>query len=199
MALTQRSKPAFPGFTHLYSMGWSGSNRGFRADIELPSAEACWALVRGEIKPDVPVMGHWAMGGAKPVDVVWTTWGPPMLMSERVVQILRDHHFTGWDVFPVQLWDKAGEPQPTYYFLQVHGRCGPRDPSKSEPFQEKYPAGWFPALRGMYFDPDTWDGSDLFLSDWMFKLITEPVKRALVRAKVKNVVFERLDTIVFDP
>ena len=181
-------------------MQWSGSNRGCCATFDLSSNEECHALLCGEIKPEAPIVGQWAMGRAKPVDVVWTTWATPMLISERVVQILRDHEFTGWDVFPMPLRDKAGELHPGFYFLQVHGRCGPRDPSKGEPFQEKYPAGWFPALRGLYFDPDTWDGSDIFLPErTAFKVITEPVKRALVRAKVKNVVFKRLDTIVFDP
>ena len=123
-----------------------------------------------------------------------------MLISERVVQILRDHEFTGWDVCPVALWDKAGAPLPTYYYLQVLGRCGPRDPSKSEPFEEEMPGAWFPRLRGLYFDPETWDGSDFFLpAKTAFIAVTEPVTRALAHAKVKNVTFERLDTMVFDP
>ena len=198
--MTQRSRPAFPGFAHLYSMQWSGGNHAYRADIDVPSREECRALLRGEIKRDVPIIGQWAMGGAKPRDVVWTTWATPMLISERVVQILRDHQFTGWDVFPIQLLDKAGEPLPTYYFLQVHGRSGPRDPSKSEPFEEEMPGRWVPRLRGLYFDPDTWDGSDIFLPEkTAFIVVTEPVKRALARAKVKNVLLKRLDTIVFNP
>ena len=195
--MTQHSRPAFPGFTHLYNMNSSGGSRAYHADIDLDDD---WALLYGEVQRDTPIIGRWFMGSAQPVDIVWTTLAAPMLMNERVVQILRDHEFTGWDVCPVQLTDKAGAPLPTYYFLQVHGRCGPRDPRMGEPFVEELPGGRFPRLRGLYFDPETWDGSDIFLSEGMaFKIITEPVKRALVRAKVKNVIFRPLDTIVFDP
>jgi hypothetical protein len=51
----------------------------------------------------------------------------------------------------------------------------------------------------MYFDPGTWDGSHIFLSKGTtFICVVEPVKRALVRAKVKNVIFQRLDKIETD-
>jgi hypothetical protein len=134
------------------------------------------------------------MGGAEPRDIVWTGYAVPMLMSERVVQVLRDGGFTGWDVIPVELRGKRGERLPTYYFLTVHGRCGPIDKSRSEIFQKEYPAGLFPRLRGLYFDPASWDGSDIFLPEGTgFKLVAAPVRRALMRAKVRNVWFERLD------
>ena len=36
---------------------------------------------------------RWFMGPAKPVDIIWTGFAVPMLISERVVQILRDEQF----------------------------------------------------------------------------------------------------------
>jgi hypothetical protein len=59
------------------------------------------------------------------------------------------------------------------------------------------PGGVFPAWYGMYFEPATWDGSDLFMTSsakaWVF--VVDAVKRALEKAKVTNMRFESLDKI----
>ena len=76
------------------------------------------------------------------------------------------------------------------------GRCGPIDNSRSEIIQKRLPGGWVPHWKGLYFDPATWDGSDIFQPEGTgYILVVESVKRALVRAKVKNLVFKRLDEI----
>ena len=187
----------FPGFSHIYKMSESGGSRAFRATLEIDDD---YPLFTGEVKRDMPIQAHWFMGAARPVDIIWTGFAVPVLVSERVVQILREGKFTGWDVTPVELRDKAGAHLPGYYFLSVLGRCGPIDYSRSETIQERLPGGWFPRLKGLYFDPATWDGSDIFLPEGTrFKFAVEPVKRALVRAKVKNIVFTRLDEIELDP
>lgn len=59
------------------------------------------------------------------------------------------------------------------------------------------PGGVFPYWRGLYFDPDTWDGSDIFMpggrTGWVFVL--DHVRDALEKAHVKNVAFQRLDEV----
>lgn len=195
---SQSDSETFSGFSHFFKMWEAGDDRGFRVDLKPPHDD--WLpFFTGQVKSEVPIQAHWYMGAAKPVDFVWTGFGVPVLVSERVVQIFRDGGFTGWDVIPVELRGKRGELLPTYYFLSVLGRCGPIAKSRSEVFQKRYPAGWFPMLKGLYFDPATWDGSDIFLpAGTGHKLVVAPVKRALVRAKVKNVVFTRIDKYEHD-
>ena len=137
------------------------------------------------------------MGGSQAGDIVWTTLALPVLMSERAVGVLREGHFSGWDVVPVELRDKAGGPLPTYYYLCVQGRCGPIENSRSEKIDRIYPGGVFPVWKGLYFDAATWDGSDLFMPagnvGWIF--VVEAVKRAFEKAKMKNVLFTPLDEV----
>jgi hypothetical protein len=137
------------------------------------------------------------MGSSTPGDVVWTTLAVPILLSERVTGLLRERGFSGWDVVPVELKDKHGGALPTYYFLRAKGRCGLIDNSRSAKFDKIMPGGVFPRWRGLYFDPTTWDGSDVFTSSsdvaWVF--VVEEVKRAFEKAKVKNVLFTPLDEV----
>jgi hypothetical protein len=137
------------------------------------------------------------MGSSRPGDIVWTTLAVPVLLSERIVGLLREGQFTGWDVVPVELQDKTGGTLPTYYFLRVRGRCGPIDNERSVKFDKIMPGGVFPRWRGLYFDPSTWDGCDVFTSAsdiaWVF--VVEAVKSAFEKAKVKNVLFTPLDEV----
>jgi hypothetical protein len=118
----------------------------------------------------------------------------PRLVSERVITLLRDAGFTGWRTYDVELVGHDGAPIPGYYGLAIHGRCGPIDYSKSEEIPTITPGGVSSHWFGLYFDPDTWDGSDLFMpegtSGWIF--VVDDVKRAFEKAKIKNVEFTNL-------
>ena len=48
-------------------------------------------------------------------------------------------------------------------------------------------------MDGLYFAPESWDGSDTFRpEDRLYHLVTKRVKVALERANVRNIMFERL-------
>lgn len=68
-------------------------------------------------------------------------------ISERLYNLLKDNHITGWNGYKISI---TGTKK-TYYGFQVLGRCGPIKR---------------PAQRGFYtgttFDIDSWDGSDFF-------------------------------------
>lgn len=159
-----------------------------------------YSFVRCERKPKKPVTITYQMGEAKPGDAFWTSSVSPLIVSQRFVDILRENGFTGWDTYPVEVHAKGGELLPGYHGLCVSGRCGPILWERSEVIYEDFPGGRFPMYRGRYFDPHTWDGSDLFmeivLSGTMYVL--EPVKKALEKAKIRNLLFERLDEIILD-
>lgn len=186
---------AFPGFDHLYEFADPGSDRAFVASIDVLT-EMALPMLRGEMRRVTPIEGRWAMGSAKPADIVWTTVALPVLLSERAVDLLRKEHVTGWDLIPCTLYGKQGESWP-YAFLTVHGRCGPIDDLKSTRIDKTYPAGVFPAWKGLYFDPRSWDGSDVFMPagdvGWIF--VTERLKSVLEKAKVGNVLCTPLDQV----
>lgn len=53
------------------------------------------------------------------------------------------------------------------------------------------PARKITVLKGLFFDPATWDGSDFFMpaADRGWQFVTDDVRRAFKRAKVKNLEF----------
>lgn len=189
---------AFPGFSSIYHLTSTGSDRPFRADVDLPDE---FAVTRAEMIPPKPVRARWAMGSKKPGDVIWTTYySVPLLVSERVIRMLRDEGFKGWRTYEVDLRGNDDAPILGYYGLAVHGRCGPIDNAKSVQVPKQYPGGVFPVWKGLYFDPTTWDGSDIFMPEGRkgSKFVAEGVKQAFEKAKVKNVLFTALDEVERD-
>lgn len=91
----------------------------------------------------------------------------------------------------MEVYGKAGEVHSGYHGLIFRGRCGPIDHSKSEEVMRQMPARTVPFLKGLYFDPETWDGSDIFmpsLENW--RLITGDVARVMLGAKVRGIYLE---------
>jgi hypothetical protein len=188
------SRP-FPGYSHVYRLLEPGTSRAFRASLEMTHEEAL-SVLRGEAADDAPIRAQWAMGASKPADVIWTTLALPVLISERVLGILRERRFSGWDVAPVELRGRTGEILPRYYFMRVRGHCGPIEYDRSEKGHKIYPGGTFPVWKGLYFDPATWDGSDLFMAEGAgFKFAVEAVRDAVQNANVKNILFEPVDEV----
>jgi hypothetical protein len=154
-------------------------------------------LIRAEVHPTSPIEVGRAMGSAEPGEVIWTTHGIPIIIADSVVNLLRTHGFTGWSLYPVAVRNKQGKPVLGYSGLAVTGRCGNIDFSKSVQVPRIFPAGIFPVLKGLLFDPASWDGSDFFMparrSGHVF--VVEEVKKAFERAKIRNVSFEPLDQV----
>jgi len=147
-------------------------------------------LLYGTLRPKKPIVVKWFMGGA-PKDVIWTGHAVPVIVSDRFIEILRREKFTGWSTYPVKVYGKDCKEIPGYHGLAITGRAGPIDESKSEiVVRDPIAPGGRPLIRrkGLYFDPTTWDGSDLFLcGKWGGIFIRGNVKRTLERAKVRNV------------
>lgn len=182
----------FPSFDTLYVIDDPLTNPPFRGEMEVHRDEGR-ALLRGELTPKQPVIVRHAMGGI-PKDFIWTTYAGPMIVRTTVVELLRTHEFTGWKTFPVEVYDRKGQNIQGYVGLAIYGRCGPIDNSQSEVISHKYRPGGSPVLRGLYFDPSSWDRSDLFMTStntaWVF--VRDSVKIALERAKVTNITYREL-------
>lgn len=194
ITLQSTSDDFFDRFFHV-SLG--GLKRGsFRAELldENP-AKPGTDFLRGETPFREPVHFGYAMGG-KPRDVIGATSAGFTLVSPKFFGVLEENEFSGWESYAVEITDKAGEPIEGYRGLLVRGRCGPIDFKRSVLAADEHltPNDTLARVVGLYFDPDTWDGSDIFMpaAPGHYPIVTEEVKRALARAKVTNIDFTRL-------
>ena len=192
----------FPGFDALYYIEDPFSNRPYRGKVDGPGGysehEKLRLLLRGELTVHEPIIIKHAMGGGYPTDVIWTTSGVPLIINQRVVDLLNANKITGWSTYPVTVYTKSNEIVPDYSGLSIHGRSGPIDESKSDIVMREFPAGMFPRNKGYYFDPESWDGSDLFMAgNALHKFCSTAVKQIFTKAKVKNIEFIRMDEVEY--
>lgn len=139
--------------------------------------------------------------GHKLLDFVWVSLVP--LVSDRVVAALSDMGATGWSTYDVDLRTKSGKMLCGYRGLSVVGRCESffLDAKHSQLVYSEYPKGWGPKYRGLWFDVETWDGSDLFtcLDDkTMYTVVTHRVVSDLIRKKLTNMKLRPLSKVEVD-
>lgn len=159
------------------------SARPYRAEfVEPPPTEISnmVAILRGT-QPPRWVFFRRSSGGA-PADVIWTEISFVFLVSERVVTALESAGLSGWTAYPVDVSDIADA---RYFGLAIRGRCG----------ASQYSSG-----SGLRIDPETWDGSDVFMPDDESALIflSEQGARVFREARVKNIMivpFEEFDIL----
>ena len=178
-------------FQELFRLGDDFKHGAFRAS---PEEEIDgWAVAKGLCEP--PKRFNHFMG-SRLYDLIGTGRAVFDLVSQRLIAVLRDDDFTGWQSYPADVYGKKGEPIDGYEVLIITGRCGPIQWEKGTKTRKPPPVPQgqgYDAWVGMYFDPVSWDGSDLFMpEDMTTNIITEPVKTALVKAKITNVSFEAL-------
>ncbi|MHB0935364.1 MAG: hypothetical protein ACYDCO_16640 [Armatimonadota bacterium] len=194
---------SFPGFDQLFELHDPLANRAFRGGWE--SDEDACALLRAEDVPTTPPVIPWYMGGATPSDIIWTGMGYPLIVSQRVADLLTANGLIGWETYDVIITGKDGSRIPGYHGIAIHGRCGRTDLSRCQIVLKEYPGGWYPSFKGCYFDPDSWDGSDFFMETpdakgnaSATKFITARVWKAFRKAKIANLQYERLDEVEVD-
>jgi len=185
----------FPGFDRIFLLGEPGNSRAFRVDLGVDTREDAFGLTRAEVRPSHPLSAEWAMGQAKPLEVIRTTFAAPIIIADAVVQLLRTEGFTGWSLYDVAVRGKQGQPIPGYHGFSVTGRCGNIDWAQGVEVLRIYPARVSPVWKGLFFDPESWDGSDVFMPAERvgYVFVVEEVKKAFEQAKIRNVDFTPLD------
>lgn len=186
----------FPGFENFYELRIGLSDRAYRAKISMNGVDEL-GFMRGEGPFDREFSARWAMGGRVPSDFVGTTLATPVIISQRVRDLLESEGFTGWVTHPCRVFGRDGEPY-DHHLLGITGRCGPMNYSRSEVFTKLLPGGPTTYLRGEYFDESTWDGSDFVLAGkTVTKIITERVRGAFIKHKLRNITMPRLTEVEF--
>lgn len=111
--------------------------------------------------------------GSKLYDIVGFQDTSNFAISERLYNLLQEHHITGWRGYEINI--KGVEKK--YYGFQVVGRCGKLEQPKE--------AGFY---TGYKFDYNSWDKSDFFSPDETVLLFcTQKVRDLLKKNKITNV------------
>ena len=108
-----------------------------------------------------------------------------------MVELLRENQITGWSTYPVEGHGRKGEFLPGYHGFAVTGRrCRRHSAPSLRLTKPPIVPGAKPreVLKGLYFHPEDWDGSDFFLIDNSI-IVTERVYRLFQKAKIRNVRF----------
>jgi hypothetical protein len=149
-------------------------------------------LFKGESNVDEPLVFQKNYGN-KLFDLLFSGVAGLYLLNERVISIIEGSQITGWKTYSCKI-EPSGNTN--YLVFATVGRCGAIDYSKSEIFMKQpfTPTGKaVEAKRGLYFDLNSWDGSDVFTPDnSKFIFITEKVKKLFVKNKVTNITFENI-------
>lgn len=138
--------------------------------------------------------------GKRYYDILHIGYASLFLVSDRFLEVLETNHFTGWKSYPVRLFEKNGTEVFGYNGFSVTGKAGKIDWEKSEVVQIPGPIDetvTYPYYKGALIDMSEWDGSDIFMpsNNWG-KFITEPVYKALKKAKITNIEFEKATEIL---
>ena len=138
--------------------------------------------------------------GSKLADFLSTGWGIGLgPASDRVINLLRDEGFTGWDTFPVEIYLKDGSRLLGYQGLVVTGKCGALDPAASEPIDvvDYTFRGWSDlCFKGFPLDYEAWDGSDIFTGpvDMTYHIfVSRRLRDAFRRYKISGIEFKRVE------
>lgn len=182
-------------FNHIYIMSYIFPRGGTLHFEPVGDIEDPLKLLLGEVKPGRPIEFR-RYSGSKPKDIMGATYAAILLVSDRFIDALVEVKATGWGTYPVRLYDKTGSELPGFHGLAVYGRAGPIDRTKSriELIPPPVPQGQaMYAEIGMYFDPESWDGSDIFIPEGTAAVcVVERVKQALEQRKLTNIYFEPL-------
>jgi hypothetical protein len=185
-------------FSKLYRLSESFANGAVRLEpidfrISNRSNREDWLILTGKLRPERPLrFAH--SEGRRLFDLIGTTLVAFKVISKRFREVLAP--FSGWSTLPIEYDGKKGFDLSDYELLVVTGRCGPIDWTRGV---ERIAPPPCPTGRsaivsvGLYFDPESWDGSDLFVPEGSAtKIISQEVKDALEAARITNIKFNRL-------
>ncbi len=152
-----------------------------------------WNLVKGIYKGISFPITFKQDYGKKFTDILDTGWPCLYLISDKMKSILEENCLTGWQTFPIKLYDKKGNEISGYHGFSLTGRCGPTTYKKSTIFEKRLvPTGPICKFyKGVFID--SWDGSDFFTPKGTYHtLISKKAEKVLKENKLTNIRIENL-------
>jgi hypothetical protein len=154
-----------------------------------------YQLFKGKMELDEPIKFKPNIG-KKIYDLIGSGYSGINLFSNKVINILKENNISGWKTYPCEIYDWDSNIIDGYSIFSVTGRCSAIDYSKSEKImiQPLSPKGKpVEGIRGLYFEPNSWDESDIFTPEnSKFTIVTEKVKRLFENYNISNVTFKKL-------
>jgi len=147
------------------------------------------AILRAQAPEDC-VVDYAVDTGRRLADVMGTSLGKALIVTERVVRLLEEKQLTGWRAYRTRLLGKSGEElEGRFFSLGVLGRAGPVDADRF--MEEEYvrPSGAKARRKcgGPFFHLEQWDGSDLSVIDQRdATIVTRRTLAAFENAGIRN-------------
>lgn len=118
---------------------------------------------------------------------------PPGLISERMKQLLEEEGITGWETYPVVIYDRKGNEINGYHGFSVTGRGGCRL-ELPHPKEETY---YYAKPEYNIWDSTQWDGTDIFrIKGYNCGFCTQKVKDVLTKNHIKSPKFDPIEEII---
>jgi hypothetical protein len=169
------------------------SNKGFSSTflattVELDIDES--KLILGKYKGiEFPVIFK-QINGKKMTDILETGYPSLFIVSNKLIALLEENHFTGWKIYPIKLLDKKENEIKGYYGFSVIGICGPLSYKDSTIIVKRVVPGGplCKFYKGVSIGLGEWDGSDFFIPKNTIKIvITKKVADTLKSNKISNI------------
>ncbi len=145
-------------------------------------------LIKGQYDGiDFPVIFK-QKGKIKLNDILDTGWVSLFLISDNLRMVLEENRLTGWQIFPIRLYDVRGKEINGYHGFSIIGHSGPTSYDKSSIIENE---AFYPYYKGV--SVDKWDGSDFFTPDKTYQIfITNRAAEILKKKKITNIQLENL-------
>jgi hypothetical protein len=191
-------------FSNLYVVEDPVSTKNYRGDIINP-IDKPGTLLRNEYKGEQLDIKYME-GSNEPGSLFWNSVAKPFCISQTLVDILQRNNLTGWSTIPTKVLTKSGNHTIDNYFaLTVTGRANAIDYLQTDIVFKQFPGGQFPYFKGLYFAPESWDSSDIFMerpdSDGKssaFVYVTKKFVDTFKKNKVKNISFVNFNDYLTD-
>lgn len=191
-------------FSNFFVVEDPASKKSYRGQIVNEPGSA-FELLRAEYKTDHLDIMH-LEGSNEPGSLFWNMVNEPFCVSQELAFTLREAGITGWTVTPANLLTKSGDRMPgNYSAVSVTGRANAVDYLKTDIVFRQFPGGQFPHFKGLYFDPESWDGTDIFMErpdeegkSTAIIFVTKKFVDTFKKNKVKNIGFVNFNDYLTD-
>lgn len=191
-------------FSNFYVVEDPVSTKNYRGDI-INQFDTSGGLLRSDYLISHIDIKHME-GSNEPGILFWNSVTEPFCISQTLVEILQQNKITGWSTIPAKVLTKSGSNTFDIYFaLTVTGRVSSIDYLQTDIVFKQFPGGQFPYFKGLYFGPENWDGSDIFMErqdingkSSAFIYLTKKVVDIFKKNKIKNINFVNFNDYLTD-
>ena len=191
-------------FSNFFVVEDPDSTKNYRGQI-VNDMDSNLKLLRAEYTPGHLTITHIA-GSNEPGSLFWNRVNESFCVNQALVNMFQEKGIKGLTFTPATVLTKSGgKTLDNYFAVSVAGRINAVDYLKTDIVYKQFPGGQFPHFKGLYFDPESWDGSDIFMErpdnegkQSAFIYVTKKFVDAVIKCKVKNIGFVNFNDYLTD-